>query len=190
MTWGMFHIPVTDACISLLFASDSALCFSLERTRYAWTHPLCLNACAVLERIRCASVPSRTVGPAVLSAEGRIPSSTACHRAHVSAARGPCSVADRHGPAMHSLHCRGMRNFNERVVGFQTYPPAQNQHRSIQIDYRQTRSLRGITFRFSFQNRSVEMSAENLALQIQILSWIPINFHCRYRFRAQNELVL
>ena len=34
------------------------------------------------------------------------------------------------------------------------------------------------------------MSEENLSLQIQILSRIPINFHYRYRFWAQNELIL
>ena len=32
------------------------------------------------------------------------------------------------------------------------------------------------------------MSAESLSLQMLILSWKnPINFHCRYRFRAQNN---
>ena len=75
-------------------------------------------------------------------------------------------------------------------------------HRSIQIGYRQTLSRRGINFRLQIQNRaarrlnfhyrdrSVGISAENLSLQIQILSWISINFHCRYRCRAWNELIL
>ena len=55
-------------------------------------------------------------------------------------------------------------------------------YRSIQIDYTQTLSLRGTSFRlqiqnraarrinFHYRNRSVGMSAENLSLQIQILS--------------------
>ena len=74
-------------------------------------------------------------------------------------------------------------------------------YRSIQIDYRQTfpwgnnfqlQSQNRVARRINVHNRdgSVGISAEHLSLQIQILSWIPINFHHRYRFRAQNELTL
>ena len=75
-------------------------------------------------------------------------------------------------------------------------------YRRIQIDYRQRCFLGGIKFRVQIQNRaarrinfhyrdrSLGISAENLSLQIQILSGIPISHHYRYRFWAQNELIL
>ena len=62
-------------------------------------------------------------------------------------------------------------------------------YRTIQINYRQTLSLRGSNFQlqiqncaakginFHYRNRSVGMSAENLSSQIQILSYIPIHVH-------------
>ena len=43
---------------------------------------------------------------------------------------------------------------------------------------------------FHYGERSVGITAENLSLQIQILSWIPIKIHYRYRLRAQKELIL
>ena len=49
----------------------------------------------------------------------------------------------------------------------------------------QNRAARRINFHC--RDRSVGISAEKPSLQIQILSWIPINFHYRYRFRARNE---
>ena len=73
---------------------------------------------------------------------------------------------------------------------------------STQNYYRQTLILRAINFQlqiqnpaarrinFHYRNRSVGISAENLSLKIQILSWIPTNFQYRYRFQAQNKLIL
>ena len=40
---------------------------------------------------------------------------------------------------------------------------------------------------FHYRDRSVGMSGENLSLQMQLLSCIPITFHCRYSFRAQTN---
>ena len=43
---------------------------------------------------------------------------------------------------------------------------------------------------FHYRDRSVEISAEYLSLQIQILPVVPISLHYRYRFRPRNELIL
>ena len=41
----------------------------------------------------------------------------------------------------------------------------------------------------SYRDRSAGTLADNLALQIQFLPWIPSNFHHRYRLRARNEFL-
>ena len=73
---------------------------------------------------------------------------------------------------------------------------------SIQNDYRQTCFSEGNEFQLQIQNRaaravnchyrdrSVEILAEYLSLQIHILPAIPINFHYRYIRQPRNTLVL
>ena len=72
---------------------------------------------------------------------------------------------------------------------------------SIPINYRQTFSLGEIncqlqtqnraarTINFHYRDRSLEISSESFASQIQILSWFLMIFHQRYRLWARNKVI-
>ena len=54
----------------------------------------------------------------------------------------------------------------------------------------QNRNARRMNFHCRVSERSGGTAAESLTSHIRILSWIPINFHYRYRPWGRNELIL